>query len=53
MESAIKIASEIVARLPKDRLSPESTSDMEGFIHPVKIEGSVESAKVQFYYSGF
>ena len=53
MESAIKIASEIVARLPKDRLSPESTSDMEGFIHPVKIEGSVESAKVQFIIRDF
>ena len=53
MESAIKIASEIVARLPKDRLSPESTEGMEGFIHPVKIEGSVESAKVQFIVRDF
>ena len=53
MESAIKIASEIVAMLPKDRLSPESTSGMEGFIHPQKIEGSVESAKVQFIIRDF
>lgn len=53
MESAIKIASQIVARLPKDRLSPESTQEMKGFIHPVKIEGSVESAKVQFIVRDF
>ncbi len=53
MESAIKIASEIVAKLPKDRLSPESTSDMEGFIHPHKIEGSVETANVQFIIRDF
>ena len=53
MESAIKIASEIVANLPQDRLSPESTSAMEGFIHPHKIEGSVESAKVQFIVRDF
>ena len=53
MESAIKIAAEIVARLPKDRLSPESTEGMEGFVHPHKIEGSVESAKVQFIVRDF
>jgi tripeptide aminopeptidase len=53
MESAIKIASGIVSRLPKDRLSPESTEGMEGFIHPVKIEGSVETAKIQFIIRDF
>lgn len=53
MESAIKIAAEIVARLPKERLSPESTEGMEGFIHPTKIEGSVESAKIQFIIRDF
>ncbi len=53
MENAIKIASEIVAKLPKDRLSPESTEGMQGFIHPQKIEGSVESAKLQFIIRDF
>jgi len=53
LESAIKIASEIVARLPKNRLSPETTEGMEGFIHPTKIEGSVESAKIQFIIRDF
>lgn len=53
MESAIKIAGEIVANLPKDRLSPESTEKMEGFIHPVSIGGSVEQATIKFIIRDF
>lgn len=48
MESAIKIASEIVAALPKDHLSPETTEGKEGFVHPVGIQGTVEEASVSF-----
>lgn len=48
MQSAIKIAAKIIEALPKDRLSPESTSDKEGFIHPTNISGSVEKAKINF-----
>lgn len=53
MESAIKIASQIVACLPKEKLSPESTSGKEGFIHPVSISGSVEQATVEFIIRDF
>lgn len=53
MESAIKIASEIVSFLPKEKLSPESTSDTEGFIHPVSIKGSVEHASIEFIIRDF
>lgn len=53
MESAIKIASEIVAALPKDKLSPESTSDDQGFIHPVSINGTVEEATIEFIIRDF
>ena len=45
MENAIKIASEIVARLPKS-LSPERTENRQGFIHPVSLEGSMEKATI-------
>jgi tripeptide aminopeptidase len=48
MESAIKIASELIASLPKTEWSPETTSHREGFVHPTSIEGSLESATVQF-----
>ena len=53
MESAIKIASEIVANLPKDKLSPESTEGKEGFIHPVAISGNVEEATIKFILRDF
>ncbi len=53
MESAIKIASEIVAALPKDRFAPEATTAKEGFIHPVGIKGTVEEATVEFILRDF
>ena len=53
MESALKIASEIVAKLPKNTLSPETTEGMEGFIHPTNITGMVEMATVEFIIRDF
>ena len=53
MESAIKIAADIVSRLPKDRLCPETTSGKEGFIHPTKVEGMLEKASVSFIIRDF
>ena len=53
MESALKIASEIVAKLPKNVLSPESTEGMEGFIHPTNISGMVEMATLEFIIRDF
>lgn len=52
MESAIKIASKIVAKLPFE-LSPEGTDDMQGFVHPVDISGHVETATVDFIIRDF
>ncbi len=48
MVNAIKVASELVAALPRDKWSPETTSDREGFVHPLAIEGGLEKATVQF-----
>jgi tripeptide aminopeptidase len=53
MESAIKILSAILDRLPKDRLTPEATSHKEGFIHPVSIQGNVETAQAHFILRDF
>lgn len=53
MESAIKILAEIIDALPKDKLSPESTSQKDGFIHPVGISGSVEQAEANFILRDF
>ena len=51
--SAIKIAAEIVEALPKDILSPETTADRQGFIHPVRMEGIVEKAEIDFIIRDF
>jgi tripeptide aminopeptidase len=53
MENAIKIAAEIIAQLPKDKLSPESTSDTEGFVHPTSISGTLEQATLKFILRDF
>jgi hypothetical protein len=53
MESALKIASEIVSALPRNYLSPESTSGLDGFIHPVTINGTVEQATIEFIIRDF
>ncbi len=46
MESAIKIIGAIIDNLkPKDKLSLETTQDMEGFVHPTSISGGLEQAK--------
>jgi tripeptide aminopeptidase len=52
MENAIKIAAEIVARLPKS-ISPERTDGKDGFIHPVVMTGSMEKAGIQFIIRDF
>jgi tripeptide aminopeptidase len=52
MESAIKIAGQIIANLPAG-LSPEHTEGMEGFVHPVGIEGHVETAVIEFIIRDF
>lgn len=48
MVNAVKIASDLVASLPRDGLSPETTEGREGFVHPHRISGNVEEAIVDF-----
>ena len=53
MINALKIAGEILAALPKDRLSPESTDGKRGFIHPVRVEGMAEKCTIEFIIRDF
>jgi tripeptide aminopeptidase len=53
MEHAIKIASAIVDRLPKDTCSPETTEGREGFVHPTGISGALESATIDLIVRDF
>lgn len=53
MVNAIKIAADIIAQLPKDMLSPESTEKRAGFIHPLRIDGLAENANIDFLIRDF
>ena len=53
MVNAMKIAGQILAELPKDRLSPESTEGKRGFIHPVRVEGLAEKCTIEFIIRDF
>lgn len=53
MENAIKIAADVISALPRKTMSPETTRDREGFIHPVKVDGTQEGALLEFIVRDF
>jgi len=53
IENAIKIASRIVERLPKDTCSPETTEGREGFLHPTDLAATLEGATLGFIVRDF
>ena len=53
MVNAIKAAGDFISRLPKDRMSPETTSGREGFVHPYVLEGGVGEASVRLIVRDF
>ena len=53
MVNALKIAGEILAALPKNEFSPETTEKKEGFVHPVRIDGIAEKATIDFIIRDF
>lgn len=53
MINALKIAASFIDRLPKDRLSPETTENKEGFLHPLYFTGSVEKVNLEFLVRDF
>ncbi|WP_259014380.1 peptidase T [Emticicia fluvialis] len=53
LENALKIAADILAALPKDSLSPETTDGYQGFIHPTQVSGIQEEVKLDFIIRDF
>jgi tripeptide aminopeptidase len=51
--NALKVAGAFLDLLPREELSPETSEDREGFVHPVYIEGITEKAKVEFIVRDF
>ncbi|WP_313198641.1 peptidase T [Rhizobium sp.] len=52
MENAIRIAGNIIAKLPKD-MTPETTKGRDGFIHPTSVSGTMEGAKISLILRDF
>ena len=53
MINAIKIAAAFIDRLPHDALSPETTDEHDGFVHPYVIQASVERTSVRLLVRDF
>ncbi len=51
--NAIKLAARLVERLPRDRLSPETTEEREGFVHPARLTGAAAEATIVFIARDF
>src|SRR6202042_3852827 len=45
--SAVRLAADIVAALPSDRLTPDTTSGREGFIHIYSLNGTAATAEIR------
>lgn len=52
MQHAIKIATEIINQIPKNK-TPEATEKKEPFIHPTGISGGLEQVRVSFIIRAF
>ena len=53
MINAIKAAARFVDRLPHGRLSPETTSGYDGYVHPYQVEASVDRTSVRVLLRDF
>jgi len=51
--NAARLAGKVLAELPSDTLTPESTSDREGFIHPFELKGTAGHATIRMIARDF
>lgn len=51
--NGIKMAAELIEKLPKDSMSPETTEKREGYLHPHAFKGSVEETEIIFLVRDF
>ncbi len=53
MINAVRLAGLFLERLPRQILSPETTADREGFLHPYRIEGGVARVEMRILLRDF
>ncbi len=51
--NAIKIAADFIENLPKDKLSPETTENREGYVHPYVVNGGVDVSTIKILIRDF
>jgi tripeptide aminopeptidase len=51
--NALKVGAEILHALPTNECAPEATEKKEGFVHPVRFEGTAERATLEFILRDF
>jgi len=53
MINAVRLAGVFLDRLPQQTLSPETTADRQGFLHPYRIEGGVAEVTLRILLRDF
>jgi tripeptide aminopeptidase len=52
MVNAIRVAAEIISKLPKD-MAPETTDEYQGYIHPRAMESTISHVKIKILLRSF
>jgi tripeptide aminopeptidase len=53
MVNSIRAAADFIASLPRTEMTPETTDDYEGFVHPYHLDASVEETTVRVLIRDF
>jgi len=53
MVNALRVAADLVARLPREAASPESSEGREGFLHPFEVAGGVGAVSLRVLLRDF
>ncbi|HIQ21727.1 MAG TPA: peptidase T [Planctomycetes bacterium] len=53
MTNAVRVAADFLSRLPRHTLTPETTADREGFLHPYEIHGGVGEVTLKILLRDF
>jgi tripeptide aminopeptidase len=53
MVNSIKVAADFIGRLPLNEMSPETTADKEGYVHPYVVDAGVERTRIKVLVRDF
>jgi len=53
MTNAVRAAADFLGRLPRENLSPETTEERQGFLHPYEIRGGVAEVRLRIILRDF